>query len=71
MQDPLRPNPLKWLTSSACDQNNCVQVASDGAGMVAVRDSKDPGGAILSYTADGWRDFISGAKRGEFDFQVE
>jgi hypothetical protein len=35
--------------------------------MVAVRDSKKPDGAILSYTADEWRDFIIGAKLGEFD----
>jgi hypothetical protein len=62
---------FQWRTSSACGNNNCVQVAAADAGTVAVRDSKNPDGAILSYTADEWRDFIIGAKRGEFDFVFE
>jgi len=37
------------------------------AGTVAVRDSKDPDGAVLIYSAAEWRDFIAGAKNGEFD----
>jgi hypothetical protein len=35
--------------------------------MIAVRDSKDPEGAILTYTAAEWRAFLDGAKKGEFD----
>jgi hypothetical protein len=36
-------------------------------GLIAVRDSKDPEGAILRYTADEWGAFLDGAKKGEFD----
>jgi hypothetical protein len=64
---PKWSHALEWRTSSACGVNNCVQVASAGAGTVAVRDSKDPNGGVLIYTADEWRDFIIGAKNGEFD----
>ncbi|BCY11807.1 DUF397 domain-containing protein [Actinoplanes sp. L3-i22] len=71
MQHSSRQNAEQWITSSACTQNNCVQVAAFGIDTVAVRDSKDPDGAILSYTTDEWRDFIIGAKRGEFDFLFE
>jgi hypothetical protein len=34
---------------------------------VAVRHSKQPGGAILLYTPAEWRAFVAGAKAGEFD----
>jgi hypothetical protein len=36
-------------------------------GMVAIRDSKNPQGPVLTYTAGQWRAFIDGAKKGEFD----
>lgn len=62
---------FQWRTSSACTTNNCVQVAAADADTVAVRDSKNPDGTILSYTSAEWRDFILGAKRGEFDFLFE
>jgi hypothetical protein len=59
---------LEWLTSQSCNGGACVQVAVALAGdAVAVRDSKDSDGAILLYTAGEWRDFIAGAKNGEFD----
>jgi hypothetical protein len=34
---------------------------------VAVRDSKDPGGAILRFSRAEWQAFIHGAKDDEFD----
>jgi hypothetical protein len=46
---------------------NCVEVASNLPGIVAVRDSKDREGPSLSFTPDQWRAFIAGAKAGEFD----
>jgi hypothetical protein len=46
--------------------DNCVEVAFvDGA--VAVRDSKDPTGPVLVFTAGEWDAFVDGAKDGEFD----
>jgi len=44
----------------------CVELAP-ADGMVLVRDSKDPKGPVLRYTATEWHAFLDGAKRGEFD----
>jgi len=56
-----------WRTSSRSNgQGQCVQVARlDQA--VAVRDSKDPAGPVLTFTPTEWAAFIAGAKDGEFD----
>lgn len=49
--------------------SQCVEIAfaADGSGAVGVRDSKDPAGPVLEFTADEWHAFIGGAKDGEFD----
>lgn len=57
---------LNWRTSSACTNNNCVEVASTGD-SIAIRSSLDPHGATIVYSAEEWRDFVVGVKRGEFD----
>jgi hypothetical protein len=44
----------------------CVEVARL-AGTVAVRDSVDPRGAVLQYSAGSWRSFLAAAKKGSFD----
>lgn len=36
-------------------------------GVVAVRDSKDPGGPKLLFTREEWKAFVGGLKAGEFD----
>jgi hypothetical protein len=57
-----------WRKSSRSgSQGACVEVARLGDGSVAVRDSKDPGGAVLVFTPAEWDAFIGGAKDGEFD----
>ena len=58
----------RWFTSTRsgphCD--NCVEVAFvDGA--IAVRDSRNPDGPALIFTAAEWDAFVGGAKDGEFD----
>jgi hypothetical protein len=58
-----------WKKSSFSNGNggnNCVEVAFLEA-VVAVRDSKDPSGPALSFTAAEWDAFVGGAKDGEFD----
>ncbi|WP_405430211.1 DUF397 domain-containing protein [Micromonospora sp. NBC_00617] len=45
-------------TRSGPDGGNCVEVADNLAGLVAVRDSKDPGGPALVFTPDAWRSFV-------------
>jgi len=60
-------NRAQWKSSrsgSQCD--NCVEVAFvDEA--IAVRDSKNPTGPTLIFTAAEWDAFVGGAKDGEFD----
>jgi hypothetical protein len=46
---------------------NCVEVAGNLPGIVAVRDSKDPDGPALIFTPDEWRAFSTGIRDGEFD----
>jgi Domain of unknown function (DUF397) len=45
----------------------CVEVASNLAGIVAVRDSKNPEGPRLTFTATTWSAFVAGIKHREFD----
>jgi Domain of unknown function (DUF397) len=44
----------------------CVEVAAID-GMVAIRDSKDPDGAVLRYSSAEFYAFLDGARNGEFD----
>ena len=58
----------EWRKSTrSAGQGDCVEVATNVAGVVAVRDSKDPSGPVLTFTVAEWRAFIGGAKVGEFD----
>jgi Domain of unknown function (DUF397) len=59
---------LVWRKSSASAYNgNCVEVAALAGGGVAVRDSKDPNGPRLRFTAAEWSAFTAGVHAGEFD----
>lgn len=56
-----------WRTSSHSSGNGaCVEVAEIGD-IIAVRDSKDPGGPKLAFTAPEWEAFTAGVRGGEFD----
>ncbi|HEX9537813.1 MAG TPA: DUF397 domain-containing protein [Streptosporangiaceae bacterium] len=59
----------RWRKSSysGTDGGNCVEAAVNPPGIVAVRDSKDPGGPELVFTPAGWEAFIAGVRDGEFD----
>ncbi|KAA9381382.1 DUF397 domain-containing protein [Microbispora cellulosiformans] len=58
-----------WRKSSRSSDNGgqCVEVAVNLPGVVAVRDSKDPDGPTLAFTPAEWQAFVSGIKTGEFD----
>ncbi|GAT65361.1 regulator [Planomonospora sphaerica] len=58
-----------WRKSSRSSGNGgqCVEVADNLPGVVAVRDSKDPDGPKLLFTPTEWRAFVGGVKVGEFD----
>ncbi|SDT68494.1 DUF397 domain-containing protein [Actinoplanes derwentensis] len=59
----------QWRKSSRSggDGGNCVEVATDMQGVVAVRDTKGRDGGTLLFTPAGWRAFIDGIKEGDFD----
>ncbi|MEV0217462.1 DUF397 domain-containing protein [Micromonospora sp. NPDC050695] len=53
-------NGARWRKSSRSNGSggNCVEVADNLPGLVAVRDSKDPGGPVLVFAPDAWRAFV-------------
>jgi len=49
----------EWRKSSYSSQDgNCVEVARNLPGLVAVRDSKAPDGAKLMVPREAWRAFL-------------
>ena len=55
-----------WRKSSYSGSNGggCVDVADNLPGIVAVRDSKNPNGAALTFTRAEWRTFTTALKTG-------
>lgn len=59
-----------WITSRACNNSACVQVAYLPGGMVALRDSKHVTKPAHVFDHEEWAAFITGVKAGEFDVPV-
>ena len=51
----------RWRKSSYSGNGggNCVEVATNMPGVIAVRDSKDPDGPVLMISRDEWASFIT------------
>jgi hypothetical protein len=60
---------IDWRKSSLSgnDQPSCVEVAFVVDDAVLVRDSKDPDGAVLTFTRGEWVAFLGGVRNGEFE----
>ncbi|GAA5613803.1 DUF397 domain-containing protein [Streptomyces platensis] len=57
----------RWFKSSYSNNGgNCIEVAANIPGAVPVRDSKDPNGPALTFTANGWSSFVAAVKNGKF-----
>jgi hypothetical protein len=54
-------------TRSSGNGGQCVEVAMNLPGVVAVRDSKDPNGPKLLFTRPEWQAFVHGLKAGDFN----
>lgn len=67
----MTPHSSAWRKSTRSQPNGaCVEFAiwheADVAG-VAVRDSKDTTGPVLTFGGAGWGSFLAGIKVGHFD----
>jgi hypothetical protein len=51
-------------SSRSGGNNNCVEVATNLPGVVAVRDSKDRDGVVLTFTPGEWRAFLTDVRDG-------
>ncbi|MCW3842171.1 DUF397 domain-containing protein [Micromonospora yasonensis] len=51
----------RWRKSTRSNGQggNCVEVADNLPGVVAVRDSKDPSGPVLAFGSEAWRTFVA------------
>jgi hypothetical protein len=58
-----------WRKSTHSGGQGCLETRLDD-GRIQVRDSKDPAGAVRSFTYAEWDAFVAGAKDGEFDLPV-
>ena len=58
MEEQIEP---RWLKSSYSGNGggDCVEVARNLSGVVAVRDSKNPDGPVLVLSKDEWASFIT------------
>jgi Domain of unknown function (DUF397) len=52
----------EWHKSSYSQVGECVEVAKLSRGVIGVRDTKNPGGPVLTYSAADWRTFLAGMR---------
>ncbi len=72
---PAAPAPAPAKLAGVCwqksrhsnSQGACVELAGLPGGDIAIRNSRDPGGAVLFYTKAEIRALIEGVKEGDFD----
>jgi hypothetical protein len=58
---------LVWRKSTRSSNGaTCVEVSFSSVDSVAVRDSKDPSGPMISVSPAAWRSFVAAIKEGEF-----
>ncbi|MEV1009668.1 DUF397 domain-containing protein [Streptomyces sp. NPDC049881] len=64
MSTDLDLSTAEWHTSTYSDGSggDCVEVASNIAGVRPVRDTKDRAGHVLTFTAPAWARFIQHLK---------
>ena len=63
---PSAPPDLSWRVSRTCEGGACVMVARHG-NTVVFGNTTQPEGPIYAYTRAEWKEFLAGAKLGDFD----
>lgn len=53
---------FQWRRSGRCNGGTCVEVAPERGGIL-VRSSTEPEGAILEFSHNAWREWISSVKQ--------
>jgi hypothetical protein len=56
----------QWRKSKRSSSGNCVEVKT-GPGAISLRDSKNPDGAVLSFSHEAFENFLRGVRGREFD----
>jgi hypothetical protein len=57
-----------WRKATKSNNNGaCAELRAGADGGVQIRDSKNPDGPTLVFTAQEWDAFLDGAKNGEFE----
>ena len=65
-----RTDALTFRKSSLSYANGgCIEVAAGSGEDVYVRDSKNPGGRILTFSSKNWNAFADAICSGKFDFR--
>ncbi|RAO27752.1 hypothetical protein PSN13_05640 [Micromonospora saelicesensis] len=64
MADDLLGAQWRKSTRSGDNNGNCVEVADNLPGLIAVRDSKDPAGPALTFSPAAWSGFVRVTKSG-------
>ncbi|MEV6692649.1 DUF397 domain-containing protein [Micromonospora sp. NPDC051196] len=62
MADDLLGAQWRKSTRSGDNNGNCVEVADNLPGLVAVRDSKDPAGPALVFSVAAWANFVRASR---------
>lgn len=57
---------LKWYISRTCDAGACIKIARKD-GLVVIGNTNKPDGPFSEFTVEEWRQFLAGAKLGDFD----
>jgi hypothetical protein len=64
--EPSATGDIVWHVSSTCESGACVMVARQGD-SVLLGNTSQPDGPVYTYTRAEWREFLAGAKMGDFD----
>jgi hypothetical protein len=57
---------MEWRVSRTCDSGACVGVARSGD-LILIGNTNNPDDPVNEFTIDEWRQFLAGAKLGDFD----